>query len=241
MWITSSRRWRCRARTSRRELEKVRAAGRHAAGRVPGQSRLPAGAACRWRARFTPRSPPPPRLPNEPWLHESRSGTASARSSGASCCRRSSGCRWEFCAGRTAFSPGCRSHSSSSSATCRRRLSARSVWRFSGSMTGRRSRSSSSAPSSSRCWSSATPCARSIRRSSRRRRRSARAVGSSCGGSIIPASITDIYTDMRILLGWAWTYLIVAEVVGTMSRHHVLHQPAGALPELRQRLCRDRA
>ena len=34
---------------------------------------------------------------------------------------------------------------------------------------------------------------------------------------IIPASITDIYTDMRVLLGWAWTYLIVAEVVGTMS------------------------
>ncbi len=34
---------------------------------------------------------------------------------------------------------------------------------------------------------------------------------------IIPASITDIYTDMRILLGWAWTYLIVAEVVGSMS------------------------
>jgi NitT/TauT family transport system permease protein len=34
---------------------------------------------------------------------------------------------------------------------------------------------------------------------------------------IIPASISDIYTDMRILLGWAWTYLIVAEIVGTMS------------------------
>lgn len=34
---------------------------------------------------------------------------------------------------------------------------------------------------------------------------------------VIPAAITDIYTDMRILLGWAWTYLIVAEVVGTMS------------------------
>jgi NitT/TauT family transport system permease protein len=34
---------------------------------------------------------------------------------------------------------------------------------------------------------------------------------------IIPCSVTDIYTDMRILLGWAWTYLIVAEVVGTMS------------------------
>jgi NitT/TauT family transport system permease protein len=34
---------------------------------------------------------------------------------------------------------------------------------------------------------------------------------------IVPAAISDIYTDMRILLGWAWTYLIVAEVVGTMS------------------------
>jgi NitT/TauT family transport system permease protein len=34
---------------------------------------------------------------------------------------------------------------------------------------------------------------------------------------IIPASIFDLYTDLRILLGWAWTYLIVAEVVGTMS------------------------
>jgi NitT/TauT family transport system permease protein len=34
---------------------------------------------------------------------------------------------------------------------------------------------------------------------------------------VLPASIADIYTDMRILLGWAWTYLIVAEVVGTMS------------------------
>jgi NitT/TauT family transport system permease protein len=34
---------------------------------------------------------------------------------------------------------------------------------------------------------------------------------------IVPASIPDIYTDMRILLGWAWTYLIVAEVVGATS------------------------
>jgi NitT/TauT family transport system permease protein len=34
---------------------------------------------------------------------------------------------------------------------------------------------------------------------------------------VIPATISDIYTDLRILLGWAWTYLIVAEVVGTMS------------------------
>src|SRR6266853_5360838 len=34
---------------------------------------------------------------------------------------------------------------------------------------------------------------------------------------VIPASISDIYTDMRILLGWAWTYLIVAEVVGISS------------------------
>jgi NitT/TauT family transport system permease protein len=34
---------------------------------------------------------------------------------------------------------------------------------------------------------------------------------------IIPASVTDLFTDMRILLGWAWTYLIVSEVVGTTT------------------------
>jgi NitT/TauT family transport system permease protein len=34
---------------------------------------------------------------------------------------------------------------------------------------------------------------------------------------IVPAATADIYLDMRILLGWAWTYLIVAEVIGTMS------------------------
>lgn len=34
---------------------------------------------------------------------------------------------------------------------------------------------------------------------------------------ILPASLPEIYNDMRILLGWAWTYLIVAEVIGTMS------------------------
>lgn len=34
---------------------------------------------------------------------------------------------------------------------------------------------------------------------------------------IVPASLSSIYTDMRILLGWAWTYLIVSEVVGTTT------------------------
>src|SRR5258708_17497615 len=34
---------------------------------------------------------------------------------------------------------------------------------------------------------------------------------------VIPGIIVDLYTDMRILLGWAWTYLIVAELIGTMS------------------------
>lgn len=34
---------------------------------------------------------------------------------------------------------------------------------------------------------------------------------------IIPASVVLIFTDLRILLGWAWTYLIVAEVLGTTS------------------------
>lgn len=34
---------------------------------------------------------------------------------------------------------------------------------------------------------------------------------------IIPSSIPEIFTDMRILLGWAWTYLIVAEIIGATS------------------------
>jgi NitT/TauT family transport system permease protein len=34
---------------------------------------------------------------------------------------------------------------------------------------------------------------------------------------IVPASLPDLYNDLRILLGWAWTYLIVAEVVGISS------------------------
>jgi NitT/TauT family transport system permease protein len=34
---------------------------------------------------------------------------------------------------------------------------------------------------------------------------------------VVPGIIVDLYLDMRILLGWAWTYLIVAELIGTMS------------------------
>lgn len=34
---------------------------------------------------------------------------------------------------------------------------------------------------------------------------------------IVPGIATDLYNDMRILLGWAWTYLIVAEYIGASS------------------------
>ena len=34
---------------------------------------------------------------------------------------------------------------------------------------------------------------------------------------VVPGVITEIYTDMRVLLGWAWTYLIVAELIGVSS------------------------
>ncbi len=34
---------------------------------------------------------------------------------------------------------------------------------------------------------------------------------------VIPGIITDLFRDMRVLLGWAWTYLIVAELIGTSS------------------------
>ena len=34
---------------------------------------------------------------------------------------------------------------------------------------------------------------------------------------LIPGILPDLYRDQRILLGWAWTYLIVAELIGTSS------------------------
>lgn len=34
---------------------------------------------------------------------------------------------------------------------------------------------------------------------------------------VIPGVLPDLYRDQRILLGWAWTYLIVAELIGTTS------------------------
>ena len=34
---------------------------------------------------------------------------------------------------------------------------------------------------------------------------------------IVPAMLPQLYRDQRILLGWAWTYLIVAELIGTSS------------------------
>jgi NitT/TauT family transport system permease protein len=34
---------------------------------------------------------------------------------------------------------------------------------------------------------------------------------------VVPGIVTDLYKDMRILLGWAWTYLIVSELIGTST------------------------
>ncbi len=34
---------------------------------------------------------------------------------------------------------------------------------------------------------------------------------------VIPGILPDLYRDQRILLGWAWTYLIVAELIGTST------------------------
>lgn len=34
---------------------------------------------------------------------------------------------------------------------------------------------------------------------------------------VLPGILPDLYRDQRVLLGWAWTYLIVAELIGTSS------------------------
>ncbi|GAO36903.1 nitrate ABC transporter permease [Sulfuricella sp. T08] len=34
---------------------------------------------------------------------------------------------------------------------------------------------------------------------------------------VVPGIMPDLFRDLRILLGWAWTYLIVAELIGTST------------------------
>jgi NitT/TauT family transport system permease protein len=34
---------------------------------------------------------------------------------------------------------------------------------------------------------------------------------------VVPGILPQLYRDQRVLLGWAWTYLIVAELIGTSS------------------------
>lgn len=34
---------------------------------------------------------------------------------------------------------------------------------------------------------------------------------------VIPGMLPDLFRDVRVLLGWAWTYLIVAEMIGASS------------------------
>jgi NitT/TauT family transport system permease protein len=34
---------------------------------------------------------------------------------------------------------------------------------------------------------------------------------------VIPSVLPDLYRDQRVLLGWAWTYLIVAELIGATT------------------------
>jgi NitT/TauT family transport system permease protein len=34
---------------------------------------------------------------------------------------------------------------------------------------------------------------------------------------VLPSALPNLYRDMRILIGWAWTYLVVAELIGEKS------------------------
>jgi len=34
---------------------------------------------------------------------------------------------------------------------------------------------------------------------------------------VIPGALPNLFRDMRILIGWAWTYLVVAELIGEKS------------------------
>jgi NitT/TauT family transport system permease protein len=34
---------------------------------------------------------------------------------------------------------------------------------------------------------------------------------------VVPSALPSLYRDVRILIGWAWTYLVVAELIGEKS------------------------
>ena len=84
-------------------------------------------------------------------------------------------------------------------------------------MTGRRSRSSSSARCFSRFSSSPIRPANSTSRWLKPPSPSARRIRELLRRVVVPGILPDLYRDQRILLGWAWTYLIVAELIGTTS------------------------
>ena len=37
------------------------------------------------------------------------------------------------------------------------------------------------------------------------------------GRVVIPGILPNLYTDLRVLLGWAWTWLVIAELIGTKT------------------------
>ena len=162
-------------------------------------------------------------------------GTASRSSSGASSSRRSSASRSASCAARFPRWRGSPSRSSSSFATCRRPRSARSPSPCSASTTRPRSRSSSSAPSSSRCSSSPTRPGASIPRCSRPRRRSARRAAAPHPGRRARRHHRALHRHARpARLGLDVPHRRRAH--RRQLRHHLLHQPAGQVPQLRQRV-----
>ena len=56
---------------------------------------------------------------------------------------------------------------------------------------------------------------------------------------ILPGILPNLYNDMRILLGWAWTYLIVAEVIGSQSGiSEFIYRARSEVSQLRKCLCR---
>jgi NitT/TauT family transport system permease protein len=34
---------------------------------------------------------------------------------------------------------------------------------------------------------------------------------------VVPGILPDLYNDLRILLGWAWTWLVIAELIGVKT------------------------
>lgn len=132
-------------------------------------------------------------------------------------CRRCWVCLSACCAAPTSRSPNCTNHLSSSSAICPRRRSGRWLSRYWAYTMALKI----AIIFIGTFFQQVLIIANTTRKLDVALLEAALTLGAKDRAAVshvvIPGILPDLYRDQRILLGWAWTYLIVAELIGTSS------------------------